>query len=113
MMYLLLNRETNAVPRIVRSFSVVDNGCVQRRTSVRSENGTIFRLVVISLPHNMRRTDAIATLPNGNRIEYLVADPDQLGSHKQTIVLIHGYPQTKCEPSLHVTLYLTSLQRYR
>lgn len=43
----------------------------------------------------MRRTDAIATLESGIRIEYVVAEPDD-GDAKESLVLIHGYPQTKC-----------------
>ncbi|GAA5850584.1 hypothetical protein JCM9279_007551 [Rhodotorula babjevae] len=41
----------------------------------------------------MRRTDAIATLESGIRLEYLLAEPDD-GEAKESLVLIHGYPQT-------------------
>ncbi|BGP36856.1 hypothetical protein JCM10449v2_000758 [Rhodotorula kratochvilovae] len=42
----------------------------------------------------MHRTDAIATLENGVRIEYILAEPDGGTRAKETLVLIHGYPQT-------------------
>lgn len=44
----------------------------------------------------MHRTDAIATLKSGIRLEYVVAAPDDAKSVKETLVLIHGYPQTWC-----------------
>ncbi|GAA5994771.1 alpha/beta fold hydrolase [Rhodotorula paludigena] len=49
----------------------------------------------------MHRTDAIATLKSGIRLEYVVAAPDDAKSVKETLVLIHGYPQT-CYAYRHV-----------